>query len=139
MSKKIEDSFVKALKEEWKIFWESLKAEPEKIKPATPLEIEKLQSLSLEDVRRLSRSLSTHRRRLNQELEFLRSEIDQHSAKLETQPEHSRERTLRYLNDLNDRGHAMSTRLAQLDSHLKETRRREDELVHSGHQQHRAN
>lgn len=132
MTKKVDDSFVRALKEEWKLFWESLKADPEeaKTKAATSFETEKLKTLSLEDVRRITRSLSLHRRRLNQELEFLQSEIEQQTSDLQQQPNEVREKTVRHLNDLNDRGQAMSLRLSQLDQHLRETRRREDELNH---------
>lgn len=129
-AKKIEeDSFVQALKAEWKLFWESLKSNPESLHRESQFEAQKLGTLSLEDIRRLTRSLSTHRRRLNQELEFLKSEIDQHTRQLEQCIDDRKEQILSYINALNDRGQTMSSRLQQLDLQLRATRSREDELL----------
>jgi len=124
-----EDSFVQALKQEWKLFWDSLKKSPETLRAPNSFESGQLRKLSIEDIKKITRSLSTHRRRLNQELEFLRSEIDKRTQSLEMLSEEPRKKALTELNDLNDRGQTMSLRLNQLDQHLRETRNLEDELA----------
>lgn len=129
MRRSEEDSFVQALKQEWKLFWDSLKKSPEALQAPSSFESGQLRKLSIEDIKKITRSLSTHRRRLNQELEFLRSEIDNRTHSLESLAEEQRQKALSELNDLNDRGQTMSLRLNQLDQHLRETRTLEDEIA----------
>lgn len=68
---------------------------------------------------------------MNQELEFLRSEIEKQTKALDDAAAELREAMVFQLNALNDRGEAMSSRLQQLDIQLREMRSREDEILHS--------
>lgn len=121
-------SIVKSLKNEWALFWEAFQGEDEQGQP--DLENGKLEVLSLNQVREITKALIEDRKRINQKLETLSKEIDLNSAKLESLRLVGAEEdnTLARINELNDLGQSMAVALEKLDNQLRAVRDREIEL-----------
>ena len=128
---RITHSFIENLKLEWTLFWDSLVGEDD----SAPEDLiqNKLESLSLEQIKKITKSLSSDRKLLNQQLESVKKEIDLNSAKLETLilVGADSEDTMARIEALNDLGQGLSEQLEKLDHKLKLTRRRETELIES--------
>lgn len=127
-------SLVQSLKTEWALFWESIAGENETADKGQLLEnafeTGKLQPMSLDDVRSLTRALSQDRRKLNRRLESLKKEIDLNTAKLESLRLVGGEddETFRKISELNDQGQSLSNELSKLDSQLRLARTKEEEI-----------
>ncbi|MFM6927439.1 MAG: hypothetical protein ACKOX6_03200 [Bdellovibrio sp.] len=121
-------SIVKSLKNEWALFWEAFQGEDEQ--GEVNLETDKLEVLSLNQVREITKALIEDRKRINQKLETLWKEIDLNSAKLESLRLVGAEEdsTLARINELNDLGQSMAVALDKIDSQLRAVRNREIEL-----------
>lgn len=122
-------SLVDSLKTEWNLLWESLAGE-EGESSKNSFETGQLRTLSLEDVRRLTRELSQGRRKLNRRLESLAKEIELNTAKLESLRIIGGEddTTARRINELTEQGQKISQELSILDQKLKTAREREDQI-----------
>ena len=134
-------NFVSGLKTEWALLWESFLGDDEKESRNNDFESEenddsrlsiseKLEVLSLEQIRALIKVLSSDRKEINQRLEAVQKEIEQETRRLENiellggEPEE----TIESLGELNDLGQSLSDRLLKLDEKLKIIRSREDRL-----------
>lgn len=122
-------SLVHALKDEWSLLWESLAGE-DAANPENPFETGKLRSLTLDDVRRLTRELSQNRRKLNRRLETLQKEIELNTAKLDSirSVGQDDENAVQKINDLSEQGQKISHELSQLNDRLRTAREQEDRL-----------
>ncbi|MNJ91353.1 hypothetical protein D3C87_90040 [compost metagenome] len=121
-------SIVKGLKSELSLFMEVFQGEDSESKDA--FENGKLEVLSFEQIRAITKALSEDRKKLNQRLESLSKELDLNAAKLESLRlvggDH--ETTLKRIHELNDLGQNISESLNKLDAKLKEARRQEEAL-----------
>lgn len=115
------ESVVNSLKHEWSLFWESIIGDEE----SDPFEdIEKLEALSAEKIKELTRLLSQDRKRLNQKLEAIQKEIELNTAKLDTirlvggSDQEARNR----INELSDQGQNLSLELDRLNEKLSKVR-----------------
>jgi hypothetical protein len=126
-SKKEEpESFVDSLKNEWSLFWGSFVSDGE---GETELPSEHA-LLSLDQIKNVTRALSSDRKKLNLKLEEIRREIEESSRRLETLKlvGSPADETLQRLTQLSDQGQAVSEQLNKVDERLRLARRREDEL-----------
>ncbi len=120
-------SIVKALKNEWSLFWEAIQGD-ESSQPEFPKA--QLEIMSLDQARELARSLSDGRKKINQRLESLNKEIDLNSAKLETLRLVGalEDETLKRIHELNDIGQTMAEAMLKLDQRLRLLRDQEISL-----------
>ena len=124
------NSLVNNLKNEWSLFWNSLSIDFVESESEDPFKSGKIQVLSLEQIRDITKALSKNRRQVNQKIESLNKEIELNSVKLEsvrlmgTQDE---DIVLR-INELSDQGHLLSQELSKIDERLKLIRRTEEEV-----------
>lgn len=124
-------SIVKTLKNEWSLFWEAFQGETEEVgKSENLLENGKLEVMSLEQIREITKALVEDRKKLNQRLELVSKEIDLNSAKLESLKLVGAESDdiLKRIHDLHDLGQSVAMALSQLDTKLKEIREKEVRL-----------
>jgi hypothetical protein len=123
-------SIVNSLKTEWSLLWDSISGDFLESPSEDAFETGRVQVLSLEQVKEISRSLSKARRQVNQKIESLNKEIEQNSAKLESL--HlvggKDEETLHRIHELSDQGQALSQELAGIDDRLKRVRQAEEQL-----------
>lgn len=132
--------FVAGLKTEWNLFWETILGEEhdpnegaEGVKVKDPFVTGKLETLSLEQIKAITKALSSDRRKLNQRLETLNREIEENSQRLESlklvggEPEE----TVQKINELNDLGQTLSEQLDRINERLKIARSREDTIKKS--------
>lgn len=121
-------SLVHRMKNEWSLFWGSLAGEEDESVETAMEDVDGLESMTLEDVRTLTRELSDDRKRLNQRLESLAKELELNSAKLESlklvggEPEE----TLGRMQELSEQGQQLSLEMARLDMRLRKARDLED-------------
>lgn len=127
-------SFVKGLKTEWSLFWESIVGDDE-VDPVGNVEKDpflsgKIELLSLDKIKAITKALSQDRKRLNQRLESLNKELDLNAAKLDSLRLAGAEAgdTEFKINELSDLGQAVSDQLAKIDDRLKLARNREKQL-----------
>lgn len=116
------------------MFWHSMVGdEDESESQADAFASGRLQALSIEQVRELTKVLSADRKKLNQRMESIQKEIDLNTAKLESLRLVGGDttETVERLNQLSDLGQSMSTELARLNEKLKIARSRED-LIRKG-------
>lgn len=129
--KKTKDlSFVEGLKTEWNLFWQTIldddAPDPSKESFATG----KLDLLTIEQVKAITKALSADRKKLNQKLEMLNKELEESSTKVESLAlvggdlEESQDR----ISELSELGVKLSEELHKINDRLKLTRRREDQL-----------
>lgn len=124
-------SLVNTLKNEWALLWESLGAEDaEHPETENAFETGRVRSLTLDDVRRLTREMSNGRRRLNRRLESLHKEIELNSAKLESLRVVGGEddETVRKIHELTEQGQQVTHELDELNRKLRLAREHEDRL-----------
>ncbi len=128
-SKKILENPENTLRAEWQLFWDAL------FGPTSQLHFEEKtqgleQDLSLDNIRLITKNLSQTRRKLNQELEKIKSEIEQKSQLLENLKVVGSpiEETLARIHELNELGQNTSQKLEDLSGRLKRARKIEDQL-----------
>lgn len=122
-------SIVKSLKNELSLFLEVFQGkEVDDSKDA--FETGKLEVLSLEQIREITRALLEDRKKINQKMESLSKEIDLNSSKLESLRlvGAEDEETLKRIHELNDLGQSMSLALTKLDKRLREIREQENKI-----------
>lgn len=119
-------SIVKALKNEWSLFWEAFQGEKE----GDDFSNEQLKVLDLDQIREITKALLEDRKKINQKLESLSKEIDLNSAKLESLRLVGAEEdtTLERIHELNDLGQTMAQTLTKLDKKLREIREQENQI-----------
>lgn len=138
-SRKKKKGFVGGLKTEWNLFWETILGEDQNSKeedsPKTkdPFVTGKLETLSVEQIKAITKALSSDRRKLNQGLEALAKEIDENTARLESLKlvGGETEETLQSLHELTDLGQKFSEQLSRIDERIKQARQVEDQLRRS--------
>lgn len=126
---------------EWSLFWQTFASEDEgddqgeKDKQSSsfskdPFLTGQIETLGLEQIRAITKALSSDRKKLNQKLESLRKEIDLNSAKLEALRlvGGDFEQTLQNINTLNDLGESINSQLGKINDRLKMARAREDRI-----------
>ncbi len=115
------NSLVNNLKNEWSLFWNSLSGDFVESETEDPFKTGKIQVLSLEQIRDITKALSKNRRLVNQKIESLNKEIELNSIKLETvrlvgTPD---DEIVHRINDLSDQGQVLSQELSKIDERLK--------------------
>lgn len=138
--------FVEGLKTEWNLFWESIIGDEDSEKAADgsneeantpkvndPFLTGKLEKLTLEQIKAITKALSSDRKTLNQKLESISKEIEENNSKLETMKLVGGEtdETLRQLHELSDLGQELSEKLNKINDRLKVARQTEDHLKKS--------
>ena len=125
------DSMLNGLKTEWNLFWHTILGdEDETIEIRDPFETGKLDALSAEQIKAITKALSADRKLLNQKLEYLNKEVDLNNAKLESlrlvggEPEETEER----LRQLSEMGFGISEQLNKINERLRLIRQREDQI-----------
>ena len=115
------------------MFWQGLIGDDESVEEQDPFVTGRLEALSLEQIRSLTKLMSGDRKKFNQKLESIQKEIDLNSAKLESLRlvGGDTSETLDRMNQLSDMGQSMSQELAKLNERLKLARERED-LIRKG-------
>lgn len=124
-------SIVSSLKNEWALFWEAFHGDEEVTEETkNAFENGKLEVLSLNQVREITKALIEDRKRINQKLETLTKEIDLNSAKLESLRLVGAEEqeTMSRIHELNDMGQAFAIALQKLDEQLRAVRDKEVEI-----------
>lgn len=132
-NKKSYDSFLENLKVEWNLFWHSIVGdEDDQIASNSEQDIfeNKLQNMSLEQIRSITKSLSQDRKLINQRIEVLHKEIELNQAKLDGLKAIGQEFSIedRRLTELHDLGQNLTQQLSKLDVFLKLARKREAEI-----------
>ncbi|MCE3010273.1 MAG: Atg14 domain-containing protein [Proteobacteria bacterium] len=134
---KSNQNFIEGLATEWKLLWESItESNSQHEAPGEGILEGNLESLGIQQIKALTKALSSDRKKLNQRLERLNKEIDLYSAKLESLKLTSEssantmdmEAIMKTLNELSDLGQAMSLQLQRIDQRLKAAHEREDEI-----------
>ena len=115
------NSLVNNLKNEWSLFWNSLSGDFVESETEDPFKTGKIQVLSLEQIRDITKALSKNRRLVNQKIESLNKEIELNSIKLETVRlvGTQDDEIVHRINDLSDQGHVLSQELSKIDERLK--------------------
>jgi len=128
--------FVEGLKTEWNLFWETILGEEhdeavaEKEQTKDPFVTGKLETLTLDQIKAITKALSSDRRKLNQRMETLNREIEENSQRLESLKLVGGESdgTVQKINELNDLGQTLSEQLNRINERLKIARSREDKI-----------
>lgn len=124
-------SIVKALKNEWSLFWEVFQSRKGTNKSEEDVfNTGKLEVLNLDQIKEITKALLEDRTKINQKMESISKEIDLNSTKLESLRlvGASDEETLKRIHELNDLGQNMSYALAKIDEQLREIRERESQI-----------
>lgn len=110
-------------KQEWKMFWESLLEGEESDEQHLP-------PLTKEGVKSLIKELSSSRKQINQKLEVLNHEIDQHTSKLDSLRlvGSDLEETITSISQMTDEGHRLSLELDKINQKIEKARRLQDQL-----------
>lgn len=122
---------VKSLKNEWSLFCEVFQSNKGKNpEAADAFETGKLEVLSLDQIREITRLLLEDRKKINQKMESISREIDLNSSKLESLRLVGAEQdeTLNRIHELNDLGQNMSLALEKLDKKIREIREQENRI-----------
>lgn len=132
VAEQADQSFLDELKEEWNLFWASIKGDDHEDGPESddPFVNGPYQDLNLEQVKDMKKSLSSDKKRLNQRLEALKKEMDMLSARIENLKMVGAdiEETQNMLLELNDFGQSLSEQLNKLDRRIQQAREREQAL-----------
>lgn len=131
--------FVDGLKTEWALFWDTILGDEETENAGEepvvkdPFINGKLESLSLEQIKAITRALSSDRKKLNQRMESLHKELELNSVKLDSLKlvGGDFEDPLQRINELSDQGQKLSEQLAEISERLRLARIREDEIKKS--------
>lgn len=131
LSKKDNNSFLEDLKIEWNLFWKNIIGDEVEESSKDPFEDGRLESLTVDQVRAITKALSSDRKLLNQKLESLNKEINLNTTKLESLKlvGGDYQDTFERLNQLSDFGQSLSQQLIQVDERLKLARTRENLLL----------
>ncbi|HWU42371.1 MAG TPA: hypothetical protein VN132_03000 [Bdellovibrio sp.] len=121
-------SIVKSLKKEWALFLEAFQGDEESdLKSEETFENSKVEVMSIDKIRKITKVLTEDRKKLNQKFETLSKELELNSAKLESLRlvGGDEEETLHRINELNDLGQSMTDAMAKLDKRLRAVRSQE--------------
>jgi methyl-accepting chemotaxis protein len=124
-------SFLENIKIEWNMFWLGLVGEDEAADEAEQLlKTDKLNLLSIEQLKQITRTLSQDRKRINQRIEQIHAEIEMNNERLESIQlvGGDTESTLEEINKLSDIGQKLSLQLQKIDEQMHQIHLREDEL-----------
>lgn len=124
------DNSNKTLITEWRLLWEGLIGDTEVDTENDPFETGRLESLTLDQVKAITKSLSTDKKKINQTLEMINREIDEKTEKLSTLQlvGGDKDETIESLHELTDVGLKMSEQISKIDARLKAARAQEDLL-----------
>lgn len=130
------NSFVGGLKTEWNLFWETIIGDDEipdgEVPPLSkdPFVTGKIETLTMDQVKAITKALSSDRRKLNQRLESLAKEIDENTRRLESLNlvGGETEETRLAIHELSDLGQDVSEKLNRINERLKKARETEDQL-----------
>ena len=124
------NSIVKTLKNEWALLWGAFQEEENSEKQEELLDDGKLEVMTLDQIREITRNLTEDRKKMNQKLESLSKEIELNSAKLEglRLVGGAEDETLKRIHELNDLGQNMAEALAVLDKKLRDVRAKAEEI-----------
>lgn len=136
---KKKSGLIDGLKTEWALFWDTILGDEEIESTGDgpvikdPFVNGKLESLSLEQVKAITRALSSDRKKLNQKLESLNKEIELNSVKLDSLKlvGGDFEDPLKRINELSDQGQRFSDQLNEINERLRLARQREDAIKKS--------
>lgn len=124
-----------SLRNEWKLLWASLTANNQELEVVEndPFVTGKLEAITFDQLKEISRTLSGERKKLNQKLEKLSKEIDLNAAKLESLRlvGSSDEATLKRIVELTDLGQGLVEALHRIDNKLRSARNKEEEILKS--------
>lgn len=125
-----EESFVETIKADWNLFWHGIIGDEENKDPVDAFDTAKIEVLTLEQIKKITMSLSQDRKKLNQKIEEVNKEIDLNSEKIESLKlvGGDLEGTVEHINRLNDIGQQLTLQLDKLNNQLKFFRIREDFL-----------
>lgn len=122
-----------SFKKEWNLFWEGLfEDRPDvEIEEETPKKFAKIETLSIEDIKEISKTLSVQRKTLNQKLEHLHREIELNSTKLESLRLVGSDETdtLMRISNLSDQGLKLTQDLNKINHQLDWIRNQESLLL----------
>ncbi len=128
-------SLVNNLKTEWSLFWNSLSGDfvesESEAHLQDPFKTGKIQALSLEQIRDITKALSKNRRQVNQKIESLNKEIELNSVKLDSVRLMGIEddQIIFRINELSDQGHLLTQELTKIDERLKLVHHTEEEIL----------
>ena len=128
--------YLEGLKTEWNLFWQTIlgddeTAENPEIKD--PFITGRLEILSLEQIKAITKALSSDRKLLNQRLEAINKELEENTARIESlklvggDVDEASEK----ISELSDLGQTLSEQLDRINSRLKIARSREDQIKKS--------
>lgn len=125
-----EESFVETIKADWNLFWHGIIGDEENKETQDEIAKTKLESLTLDQIKKITKSLSHDRKVLNQRIEEVNKELDLNSEKIESLKlvGGELEETVEHINRLNDIGQQLTTQIDKLNNQLKFFRTREDFL-----------
>lgn len=114
------EAIVDTLKTEWTLFWDSLMGDPEK----DPFDSSEVQKLSLDQLKEISKSLSSEKKKINLELEKINKSIEASTTRLENLKlvNGDLDETLDDLQRLSSEGDQLSQKLQRLDSRIQKAR-----------------
>jgi uncharacterized phage infection (PIP) family protein YhgE len=109
---------------EFSLFWHSIVGDGQQ----QDFDDEKLQNLSMDQIRQMTKALSEDRKRLHQKLEEVQRLLDEKNEKLETLRlvRGETENTLSEISRLHDLGQAVSEQLEKVNEKIKSIRLREE-------------
>jgi len=132
------ENLFEGLKTEWNLFWQTILGDDEdetsEVAAASnskdPFITGKIEKLSLEQIKAITKALSSDRRKLNQRIEAVNKEVEVNSTKLESLKLVGGETddTLNRLNELSDIGQNISEQLNRINDRLRIARSKEDQL-----------
>lgn len=134
------EGLIDGLKTEWSLFWDTIlgdedsdqdgKKNEDNLESKDPFVNGKLESLSLEQIKAITRALSSDRKKLNQKMESLNKELELNVAKLESLKlvGGDFEEPLLRIDELNTQGQKFSEQMNDISERLRLARQREDEI-----------
>ncbi len=137
------EGLIGGLKTEWSLFWDTIlgdddsdqegKKNEDGLETKDPFVNGKLESLSLEQIKAITRALSSDRKKLNQKMESLNKELELNAAKLESLKlvGGDFEEPLVRIDELNSQGQKFSEQMNEISERLRLARQREDEIKKS--------
>ena len=114
------EAIVDTLKTEWTLFWDSLMGDHEK----DPFDSSEVQKLSLDQLKEISKSLSSEKKKINLELEKINKSIEASTTRLENLKlvNGDLDETLDDLERLSSEGDQLSQKLQRLDGRIQKAR-----------------
>ena len=127
-------SIVKSLKKEWSLLIEAFQGEEDD--PEGELEIYdkgKIEVISRDEMRELTKELTENRKRINQQLEYLSKQIEESSARFEglNLVGGDTSETENRIQELNDLGLNLTEALSKIDKKLRDVRDKEMDFMDS--------